>query len=65
MNPVDTPAFRVAELCDPNDFFECGPQPLMPNVLCPDGVNASGPTGRCLRDPETLQCGWAIVGCPD
>lgn len=65
VHPVDTPAFRVAELCNPDDIFECGPQPGMPNFLCPDGVHVAGPTGRCLRDPEALFCGWEIVGCPD
>jgi len=47
--------------CDPS---ECGPQLGMPNTLCPDGVNYSGPTGKCLKQPSG-SCGWEVLSCPD
>ena len=54
---------RVGEFCD--EQRECGPRPLAPVYLCPDREHAAGPTGRCLRDPETHVCGWEFRGCPD
>jgi len=42
---------------------DCGPQPSMPNNLCPDGKTTAGPTGRCLRHSDG-KCGWEIVSCP-
>ena len=60
--PVYTPAFTVGEQCAPG---ACGPPLGMPNLLCPDGQSVAGPTGRCLRDPESDLCGWEIAECPD
>jgi hypothetical protein len=44
--------------CQPED---CGPQPGMPNSLCPDGVTMSGP-GACVATGSG--CGWEIIECP-
>ncbi|MCK6546108.1 hypothetical protein L6R52_09585 [Myxococcota bacterium] len=46
--------------CDP---MECGPQPGLPNYVCPDGMTVAGPTGQCLR-LEDGACGWEIISCP-
>jgi hypothetical protein len=43
---------------------ECGPEPLQPNHICPDGKTVAGPTGQCTPDPSTGTCGWVIVQCP-
>lgn len=45
--------------CDPAD---CGPQPGMPNQLCPDGKTMAGP-GPCARNADGT-CGYPIVSCP-
>ena len=44
----------------------CGEPSTIPNEQCPDGVNVSGPTGRCLEDAESggSTCSWEIVACP-
>lgn len=47
--------------CHPGN---CGPEPGMPNALCPDGKTKSGPTGRCMYDPIADDCGWEILTCP-
>jgi len=59
--PIHTPAFDVRALCAAN---ACGPPLGMPNRLCPDGEASAGPTGRCLRDPDSGSCGWEIAECP-
>jgi hypothetical protein len=41
---------------------QCGPQLGMPNSICADGT-VSGPTGRCLRQPNGA-CGWEVRSCP-
>jgi hypothetical protein len=41
---------------------ECGPAPGAPSMLCPDGVNQSGP-GPCERNAEGV-CGWTFLECP-
>jgi hypothetical protein len=46
--------------CEP---MECGPQPGLPNYLCPDQMTWAGPTGQCLRY-EDGACGWEIISCP-
>lgn len=45
--------------CEPK---ECGPEPRMPERLCNDGINFSGPTGTCVRNNG--KCGWEIKECP-
>jgi hypothetical protein len=56
-----TDPFEVTALCEER---ACGPALGMPSWLCPDGVSVAGPTGRCLRDPESGACGWEIGSCP-
>jgi hypothetical protein len=58
---VATDPFEVVGLCEER---ACGPALGMPNRLCPDGISVEGPTGRCLRDPESGACGWEIASCP-
>jgi hypothetical protein len=59
---VATEPFEVVAPCAER---ACGPALGMPNRLCADGVSVAGPTGRCLRDPESGACGWEIADCPD
>lgn len=47
---------------EPCTDAECGPAPGAPNVLCPDGVNYSGP-GPCERNDQGV-CAWTFVDCP-
>jgi len=49
----------------PGECFatECGPQLGMATMLCPDGVNRSGPSGRCLRAAGGA-CQWEMLACP-
>ena len=54
------PATANAVTCDP---AKCGPQPGQPNRICADGTTA-GPTGRCLLDATTGNCGWEVTSCP-
>jgi hypothetical protein len=56
-----TRPFHVVEPCPER---ACGPALGMPNWQCADG-SFGGPTGRCLRNPETLACGWEIASCED
>ena len=56
-----TAPFQVVTLC-PID--RCGPRPLLPNILCEDGVSVAGPTDRCLYHAEWDLCGWEILQCP-
>ena len=49
-----------ADLCTSQ---ECGPAPLAPNYLCPDGVSVGGP-GPCLRSSDG-KCGWTWQTCPE
>jgi hypothetical protein len=39
---------------------ECGPGPLAPNYVCPDGTVAGPVCGRAANG----KCGWTIVSCP-
>lgn len=57
--PTAVPASTGAA-CDPS---ACGPALGQPNKICPDGVNTSGPTGKCLSNPDGT-CGWEIAQCP-
>ena len=41
---------------------ECGISPMIPNVLCSDGVTMAGP-GDCIQNASG-QCYWEIVTCP-
>lgn len=41
----------------------CGPRPLAPNYLCPDGETVAGP-GDCVRGDDG-RCGWEMITCPD
>ena len=41
---------------------QCGPAPMMPSHLCPDGHTMAGP-GPCVRLPNG-QCGWESIQCP-
>ncbi|MEI8364367.1 MAG: DUF333 domain-containing protein [archaeon] len=45
------------------DVSKCGPAMDRPIILCPDGINYSGPTGRCLLTAEKT-CGWEVTSCP-
>jgi hypothetical protein len=45
------------------DSTKCGPRPLLPSILCPDGKTWSGPTGHCLKTPMAT-CAWEIAFCP-
>lgn len=56
----DSETGRTQE-CHPGN---CGPEPGMPNALCPDGKTMSGPSGRCMHDPIAKDCGWEIISCP-
>jgi eight-cysteine-cluster-containing protein len=49
--------------CLPCEVKDCGPQPGMPNTLCPDGKTVSGPTGKCLPTGWGT-CAWEIIECP-
>jgi len=40
---------------------ECGPAPLYPTAMCPDGVHRSG-RGPCAR--VNGRCGWVRLQCP-
>jgi hypothetical protein len=51
------------ELCDPSQPA-CRFVPGAPNILCADGVNVSGPSAECTRDPETWECGYEFLSCP-
>ena len=44
------------------DLTECGPPPMMPNYLCPDGITLAGP-GDCIEN-ENGDCYWEIIECP-
>lgn len=46
--------------CAPTD---CGPAPGRATMLCPDGINWNGPTGRCLSDASG-SCHWEVSECP-
>ncbi len=48
----------------PCTLRECGPRPMAPNFLCPDGKTTAGPTGICERNPKTQVCSWGFVFCP-
>jgi hypothetical protein len=61
---ITTPCPPIAEcVADPCAAGACGPAMGMPNTLCADGVNWSGPTGNCLRNTDGT-CGWEIASCP-
>ena len=68
-NPVDTGRKDsngcVVYACDKSECekSECGPELGMPNSLCSDGKTTSGPSGRCLRNPDG-KCGWEVISCP-
>lgn len=51
------------ELCEPTQFG-CRFVPAAPNFLCPDGVNISGPSEECTRDPASGVCGYEFLSCP-
>lgn len=45
----------------------CGAESTVPNTQCADGVNVSGPSGRCLEEMASdgsTTCAWEIVACP-
>ncbi len=42
---------------------ECGPAPLAPNILCPDGVTVAGPS-ECMTLADGT-CGYEFIECPD
>jgi hypothetical protein len=52
----------VSECPEPCTEEECGPAPGAPAMLCPDGVNYSGP-GACARNEDGV-CGYGWVECP-
>jgi hypothetical protein len=65
-NPVDERGCVHTCECVPDEECtadECGPAPLCPAVLCPDGTTG-GCTGRCYRTPDGT-CGWEIRECPE
>jgi len=55
-----TGCVEAAESCTP---ATCGPTPLMPAYICPDG-SPGGFTGRCLLQ-DSGACGWEIRDCPE
>jgi hypothetical protein len=61
LGELATDPFEVVAFCEER---ACGPALGMPNRLCADGVSVAGPTGRCLRHPESGACGWEIASCP-
>lgn len=54
-----TGCLASTDTCEPKD---CGPAPLAPAVVCPDG-SIGGSTGRCVRGANAA-CGWEIRQCP-
>ena len=52
----------LSDNVDPCSEKECGPAPLAPNFLCPDGETWAGPGACELQDDDT--CGWTFVECP-
>ena len=57
-------AFEVVrEACDLGQPG-CRFVPAALNVLCADGVNFSGPSAECTRDPATWDCGYEFLSCP-
>ena len=60
--PPEDSATKTSEL-PPCPEAECGPTLATPNQVCEDGKTMSGPTGKCLRNPDG-SCGWEVLGCP-
>lgn len=60
---ITTPCNPVAQ-CLPTSCpaSACGPALGMPTTLCADGVNVSGPTGKCLA--YSTGCAWEVGSCP-
>lgn len=56
----DEPVPPIAtEACEP---WDCGSLPDGDQVMCPDGVTLSGPTGECIEHGS--ECAWKVVSCP-
>lgn len=57
----DQPVPPIAtDACEP---WDCGGFPDGEQVLCPDGVTVSGPTGECVAHGS--ECAWKVVSCPE
>jgi len=56
----DTPPSFPTEGCQP---WDCGALPEGDQVMCPDGVTLSGPTGDCVAHGS--ECAWKVVSCPE
>ncbi len=51
-------SIKALPRCQPS---ECGPAPMYPSMICPDGVSIGG-RGPCVRLDG--RCGWAHLECP-
>ncbi len=57
----DTPTTFPTEGCQP---WDCGGLPDdAEQVMCPDEVTLSGPTGECIAHGS--ECAWKVVSCPE
>lgn len=58
----DTPVTPIfTEACEP---WDCGALPDdAEQVMCPDGVTLSGPTGECVAHGS--ECAWKVISCPE
>jgi hypothetical protein len=52
---------NMVPTCDP---AKCGPALGIATIVCSDGINKAGPTGRCLLNADG-NCSWEVTSCPN